>query len=292
MTADHSDIVSSLVAIQQQLRKLPRANMGRATVSPTSQGGDPTGGYLKGLAGAALRGNVLGCRLLHWDPELEKFRAEVIHRGQPASFIVYRPLDVRIGSKPHVFFAKVYKTKYKPGQSRSAPAAAERQFGITYSGLQPKREVTPILDAFKRCATEAGEIVASVSDRLVSNLPVETLATKDRFHRWIFTVYDVAWRAPSGSPQAATRYIPIEGFGPFMTTDESVLYDLGHIRSTPWSVVEGRLDVNGWGSFSHFKESYASWGEKLPEYFASRIDDIVQASDWTIDWLLSQLGNR
>jgi hypothetical protein len=72
---------------------------------------------------------------------------------------------------------------------------------------------------------------------LVSTFPAETLATKDNFHRWIFTVYDVAWRMPSGSPQGATRYIPVMGFGPFMTTDESVVYNLDHIRSTPWSEV-------------------------------------------------------
>jgi len=292
MTTDQADVIRSLASIQEELRKLPRASVGRAAVSPPSRAGAATGGYLKGLAGVALRGNVFGCRLLHWDPELEKFRAEVIRQGQPASYIVYRPLDVRIGGKPHVFFAKVYKAKYKPGQSRSAPAAVERQFGITYSGLQPKREVTPLLDAFKRCATEAGEIVASVKDRLASVLPAETLATKDSFHRWIFTVYDVAWRAPADSPRVATKYIPIEGFGPFMTTDESVLYDPTYIRSTPWSEVERRLDKNGWGTFSHFEASYVSWGEKLPEYFASRIDDIVEASDWTIDWLLSQLADR
>lgn len=262
MAANQRDIISSLAAIQEEFRKLPT-------------------------------GNVLGCRLLHWNPELEKFRAEVVFHERPASFIVYQPLDVRIDSKPHVFFTKVYKTEYaKSPQSRSDTSILERQYGITYSDFYSKRELRPVLDAFKRCAKEAGVLVASVKDRLASALPAETLLVKDSFHRWIFTVYDVAWSAPAGSPKAATRYIPMMGFGPFMTTDESILYDLDHIRSTPWSEVERRLDKNGWGYYSHFKESYASWGEKLPEYFASRINDIVQASDATIDWLQNQLASR
>lgn len=271
MPSDLPDILRSLAAIQLELRKLiPVAVPGGGTRAPSSPRDEILTGYLGQCP-------VLGCRLLHWNPELADFR-------------VYQPLDVRIGGKPHVFFAKLYKTKYcQPGPPRSDSATAERQFGVTYSDSRPKREVTPTLDAFKQCATEAGELVASAKEGLGPVLPAETLAAKNDLHRWIFTVYDVAWQAPPGSPRAATRYIPMIGLDGFMSTDESVIYDLDYLRSTPWSEVERRFDKNGRGNFSHFAGPYASWSTELPQYYASRIDDIVQASDWTIDWLVKEL---
>ena len=74
-----------------------------------------------------------------------------------------------------------------------------------------------------------------------------------------------------------------------MQTDESIPYDRDHIRSTPWAEVERRLDKNRWGSFVNFKEPYAAWGVELPEYYASRIDDIAQSSDGAIDWIVKRL---
>jgi len=275
MASDSSNIVQAFTAIQAELRKLPRPEESRS---------------IKSLARWA--GKIFGCRLLHWNPELENFRVEVIVQGQPASLSVYGPLDRRWGGRPHVFFEKLYKAKYTaPGQSEAGPSP-ERQFGITYSDNRPKRELKPLLDAFKECATEAGTLVASVQERLASQLPAQTLAAKQDLHRWIFTVYDIAWRQPSGSPLRATRYIPVQGLDAGMQTDESILYDLEHLRATPWSAVERRLDPNGWGSVVNFKEPYASWNVELPEYYGSRIDNIVQSSDWAIDWLVKHLEGR
>jgi hypothetical protein len=241
---------------------------------------------------ARTAGKIFGCRLLHWNPELEDFRVEVVVEDQPSSCQVYGPLDRRCGSRPHVFFEKLHKVKYTaPGQSRSGPVP-ERQFGITYSDVQPKREVKPLLDAIKQCAAQAGALVASASEQFTSILPAETLAAKQDLHRWIFTVYDIAWKKPPGSPLSATRYIPVQGLDAGMQTEESILYDLDHIRSTPWSTLEQRLDKNRWGSFAHFKEPYAAWGVELPMCYASRIDDIAQSSDWAIDWLVKQLAEQ
>jgi hypothetical protein len=266
MCSGLSDARDSLTAIQLELRELARDAAAHSGTRPSMP--------------------IFGCRLLHWNPELENFRAE------PTGCIVYQPLDVRVDGKTHVFFLRVYKTKYaKSGQKRNEPGLPERQYGITYRQFDPKSEVIRIHDAFKRCATQAGALVGSVQERLASVLPSETLATKNDLHRWIFTVYDVAWHAPADSPRSATRYIPMTGFDPSMNTDESVIYDLDHIRSTPWRKVERRLDRNRWGSFSHFKQAYASWSEKLLEYYASRIDDIIQASRWSIDWLINQVSD-
>lgn len=290
MSSDLSRVLDSFAAIQGELRKLmPAAGASDVDAVTAPAFDNQATDFVIGV-GLALTRNLFGCRLLHWNPDLANFRSEIVLRGRPGSFIVYRPLDVRIGGRTHVYFAKVYKTKYlKPGQPRSAPGVVERQFGITYSGFRSKRELTPVLDAFKRCAAEAGQLVAFVNERLGDVLPTETLAAKDSFHRWIFTVYDVAWKAPPGSPQAATKYIPMKGFDEFMRTDESVLYDLDHLRSTPWSEVERRLDKHGWRTVAPFEGPYASWSKELPEYYASRIDDIVQASYWTIGWLVKEL---
>jgi hypothetical protein len=275
MASDDSAVIQSFAAIQAELRKLPRPEEPRT---------------VKSLARWA--GKIFGCRLLHWNPDLENVRVEVIVQGQPASLSVYGPLDRRCGSRPHVFFDKLFKVKYTaPGQSGAGPVR-ERQFGITYSDSRPKRELKPLLDAFKKCATQAGALIASAKERLACELPAETLATKQDLHRWIFAVYDIAWRQPPGSPLRATRYIPVQGLDAGMQTDESILYDIEHLRATPWTAVERRLDPNRWGSAVNFKEPYASWGVELPEYYASRIDDIAQSSDWAIDWLVERLQKQ
>jgi hypothetical protein len=43
---------------------------------------------------------------------------------------------------------------------------------------------------------------------------------------------------------------------------------------------------------AHLRQPYESWGVELPQYFASRIDDFVRASDWAIDWLVKQLASH
>jgi hypothetical protein len=278
MTSNFAEIVQSFAAVQAELRQIPTTGS-VGEFSPSSSGGDDFDDLLEGMLETEQRGTILGCRLFHWNPDLENIRQ---------SFGVYfSHLDCRVGSKPCVFFEKLYKIKYTAsGQPRSGPTA-ERQFGISYSGLQPKREVKPLLDAFKNCATRAGALVTRINDRLSADLAAETLAAKQDLHRWIFTVYDIAWAKPSGSPLVATRYIPVQGLDAAMRTDESVRYDIEHLRSTPWSRVKRRLDR--WGGPVNLKDAYASWREKLPEYYASRIDDIVQASDWAIDWLVKRL---
>lgn len=288
MSTNDSDILSALAALQAELRGIPTAGSGGAPSVAAGGGGIPAG-LPKGPAAPALRGIFLGCRLFHWNPELEDAWVDVIYNGRPERFKVYWPFNRRVGGRPHVFFEKVYKTNYlAPGRPRSG-AGPERQFGITYPGLRPKPEVKPLLDAFKQCASAAGALVASVKERLAPALPAATLAAKQDLHRWIFTVYDIAWGNPPGSPLAATRYIPLQGFDAGMRTDESMLYDLDHLRSTPWAAVERRLDPNRRGTAVHLKEAYESWGVELPEYYASRIDDIVRASDLAIDWLVEQL---
>lgn len=262
MTSDNSDPYSALNAIQLELRELARDAEAHSGTRPSRP--------------------MLGCRLLHWNPELEHFRTE------QTGFVVYEPLDVRIGGKPHVFFMRVYKTKYMgPRQQRTEPGLPERQYGITYRDFDPKSEVTRIHDAFKDCATRAGEFVGLHMERLVSYLPPQTLAAKNDLHRWIFTVYDCAWLAPSGSPHSATRYIPVAGFDAAMKTEESILYDLDHLRSTPWRKAKRRIHSD----LSHLKDAYAHWSVELPVYYASRIDDVIQASDWTIDCLIGKLSN-
>jgi hypothetical protein len=261
MTSNLLDTVRSLAAIQAELRRIPQ------------------------------RGNVFGCRLLHWNPELEHVTVDVVFDGESESLNVYTShLDDRVGGHPHVFFHKLHKTKYgEPGGSGSA----ERRFGITYSTIRyPKSEVKPLLESLTQSAARAGALVANVPEQLAGRLSAATLAAKQDLHRWIFTVYDIAWGKPSGSRLKATRYIPVQGLDESMRTDESVIYDLARIRSTPWSKVERRLDPNGWGDFVHLKEPYASWSVELPQYYASRIDDIVQASDWAIDFLVKELATR
>jgi hypothetical protein len=102
-------------------------------------------------------------------------------------------------------------------------------------------------------------------------------------------VYDIAWKKPEGSPLSATRYIPLTGFDAHLHTNESTLYDLAHFRAVPWSDFERTADPNGWGTAASLREPYESWGVELPEYYASRIDDIALSSDWAIDWLIKQL---
>lgn len=62
---------------------------------------------------ARTAGKIFGCRLLHWNPELDNFRVEVVIEGRPSSCQVYGPLDRRCGSRPHVFFEKLHKVKYE-----------------------------------------------------------------------------------------------------------------------------------------------------------------------------------
>lgn len=290
MASNAPDLLPELAALQTELRKIFAAGGGAPS---TSSAGDRIRTDLPTRpVGRARPGIVLGCRLFHWNPDLENVLVDVVHEGQPARFKVYGPFNRRCGSRPHVFFEKVYKTKYAtPGQARPGPTP-EREFGITYADVRPKSEIKPLMDAFKRCVGEAGALVAAARERLAPVLPAETLAAKQDLHRWIFTVFDIAWRKPDGSPLAATRYIPVEGFDAGMGTNESILYDLDYIRSTPWPELDRRMDRNRWGTFAHLKEPYAAWGVELPEYYASRIDDIVRASDWAIDWLVKQLEGR
>jgi hypothetical protein len=76
-----------------------------------------------------------------------------------------------------------------------------------------------------------------------------------------------------------------------MGTDESIVYDLDHLRATPWAEVERRWDKNRRMYLAHLQKPYESWSVELPPYFASRIDDLVRASDWAIDWLMKQLAS-
>lgn len=265
MSLELSDILGSLASIQTDLRGL---------ISITESGA----GFRRPL-------KRIGCRLLHWSPKLEHFRAET------SGYSVYQPFDIRVGSRPHVFFTKVYKTRYiTPEQKRSDSELPERQFGITYTNLLlSKSELAPTLDGFKKCAIQAGALVGSIQGRLESVLPPQTLAAKNDLHRWIFTVYDVAWEATANSDRSATKYIPVTGFDASMHTEESLLYDLKHLRTTRWKKVERRLDPKRHGEYSHLKDCYASWSKELPEYYGSRLDDVIQASDWAIDWLLKKL---
>lgn len=272
MTSNLSDTLRFLASIQADLRGIPIA--GRVTHRRSSRADDDD--FLEGLMEVMRRKTLLGCLLFHWN----KGRLE-------SSKFYHSHLDQRTGGKPHVFFERLYKTEYAaPGESRTGPAA-ERQFGISYSGLHPKREMEPLLEAFKRCATRAGAVVASIKESLAAVVPAATLAAKQDLQRWIFTVYDVAWRNPSKKQLGARRYIPVEALDASMRTDESVIYDLENIRATPWSRVKRRLDR--WGAAANLKGLYASWREKLPEFYASRIDNIVKASDLAIAWLVKYL---
>lgn len=284
--SDVSQLLKSFATVQREFRELaqePAPELGSLSPDITMDE------LMEKLAAVHSPRPSIGCRLHHWDPELEHFRVDAVCEGEPCKLGIYEPLDVRTGGRAHVFFHKLYKTRYaQPGQKRTE--APERQFGVNYSDMFPKKEINPLLDAFKRNATLAGELVASARDRLAPVLPAATLATKNDHHRWIFTMYDVAWRAPLDSPGAAMRYIPMHGLNAFMKTDESVLYDLDYLRSTPWSEVEARLDKNGWGRYSHFEECYSAWQTELPEYYASRLDDVAFASDKAIDWLVERLA--
>jgi hypothetical protein len=290
MVSDIPDILRSFAAIQLELRKLPMGT-GDSEFSTSSPGDNSVTDYLNGLAGTFIGGQVLGSLLFHWNPELENVRVEVMRKEKIRKYGIYFEFPRWSMGRSHVSFDKLYKTKYASAGSDVCGPPLERRFGVTYSGLQPKNQVKLVLDAFKQCAKDAGTLLASVREQLASVLPAETLAARSPLHRWIFTLYDAAWNAPSDSPQAATKYIPLQKLNQFMRTDESVLYDPDYLRSTPWSEVERRLDPDGRGDYAHYKDYYASWCKELPEYYASRIDDVVQASVWTIDWIVNELQN-
>ncbi len=247
--------------------------------------------------------SALGCRLLHWNPAL----------GQPdeGGGQFYLPLDSRSGGgKAKLFFAKVYKAQYAAATDLGT---AERQFGLTYSKWDySKASIDPHLKTFLRCAEQAGALVASAGDRVGSLVTAATVAVKNDFHRWIFAVYDMAWgnapdgplrpryqrlawhappapRNPPDAPLRAMRYIPLDGFNAYLERDESILYDREHIRSVPWSEVRARLAPNYAVAPDHLEVPYRSWQEKLPEYYASDLDDIVRASVQAVDLLSARL---
>ena len=258
MPSGSADVPSQWASIQAELRTIPRM--------------------------------ALGCRLLHWDPELEKVRSPSKLYPEKEGYAVYWPLDWRSGpsGKPKVFFVKVHKSKYAPVAGADT---AERQFGMTYSKLLfSKASIDPFLKSFTACAERAGTLLASAGERLAGVVPPSTFAVKNPLHRWIFAVHDVAWTTAPDTPLRAVRYIPVEGFNNFMGRDESILYDLDHLRSVPWSRVKPRLDPNNWGSADHLEAPYLGWQEKLPEYYASRLDDIAHASELAIGWVMHRLG--
>lgn len=287
MAIDLAEVRQSWIAIQAEFRKLPMLpTEGRPPLAEAAARGPLS--LLRAAMARPLGGPAFGCRLFHWNPELEQVRVDAVCEGRPVQYGIYfSHLTSRVGGKPHAHFHKLHKAAYaEPG---SAGPNAERQFGVTYSDLVAKSETKPHLDAIKKSATEAGALIALVRDRLASVLPAATLFAKNDLHRWIFTVYDIAWRNPPDSPLSATKYIPIEGMNEFLGTNERIVYDLERVRATPWSDVERGWEMHRRRDFAHFKEAYASWGETLPVYFASRIDDFVRASDLAIDWLAKQL---
>jgi hypothetical protein len=252
--SDNHDILGAIGSIQAALRKIPQI--------PVS---------------------TLGCRFLHWDPELQKVRSP------SKSFPVYWPLDWRSGGpKPKVLFAEIHKAKYA---AIAGDGVVERQFGITYSkAFYSRKTLDPLLKAFTECAEQLGALTASAKP-LASLFPQATMAVKNNMHRWVFSIFEVAWKNPPESPLSAIKYIPLQGFDSHMKRDESIFYDLDHIRSIPWSQIKLHLDPNQCqvGRFDHFESHYLSWQEKLPEYYASRLNDIVRASDLAIDWVIQRL---
>src|SRR5262245_22242919 len=100
MASDLRDVLDAFAAVQTELRNIPADRAEGAAFAQRSVRDDVVTNHLDGLLSLAPHAKVLGCRLLHWNPELRQ-----LHPG------VYLPLDTRIGSKPWVFFAKLHKTK-------------------------------------------------------------------------------------------------------------------------------------------------------------------------------------
>jgi hypothetical protein len=280
MISAQQEIVDALAGVQAELRKIPIEKPKPQPLKLPPPYGNLFADKLSGMLSMVMGGKLLGSRLLHWIPEKQQ--------EQPG---VYMDLDARRGGHAHAFFEKLYKVRYRrPDQPRKGPDVVERQFGITYIGWDSKRKAAPALDPFKQCAAQAGELVGRAKEHLAAALPEETLAAKDDLHRWIYTVFDLAWKKPPESPLSAVRYIPVQAMDQFMRTDESIVYDLDSIRAMPWTDVVRRLDPNNRGWLDNLAGPYASWREQLPQYYASRIDDMVEASDWTIDWLIGKLA--
>ncbi|MCH7870465.1 MAG: hypothetical protein IID33_02075 [Planctomycetes bacterium] len=124
-------------------------------------------------------------------------------------------------------------------------------------------------DRFRALAADAGRCLVDVPTKHLSGIEFESINASRAFNRWVWSVYDLAWRGNTGSPLRAERKLWESGF-----------------PTSPYDVEFYRRFIKG-GQRNPLNPSvFAKWAESLPDYFCSELSDAFMCSVYAIDILL------
>lgn len=128
---------------------------------------------------------------------------------------------------------------------------------------------------FWSLAADAGRALLGKSSAAFQAFPRETLSASTDRHRWLWTLFDLAWQQRIGSPLKAAKLI----------------WDREHMGITTFphdtAQLRGLNKIFGGGS-----DILRRWSERLPDYFCSEVRNVFMASVYAIDIVLSDCGGR
>ena len=139
-------------------------------------------------------------------------------------------------------------------------------------------------DVFWRLASEAGRCFGGHDCDTLPEMARESLEASEDGCRWLWIVFDLAWRRVRGSPLQADRSIwrEVEGEGGHfyaweLNTDRHWAAEWKR-ASSPKSCPDEAKRIQKW---AYLKD----WAERPPAFYYSHLDDLFLASVWAIDLL-------